>query len=132
MKKTLSIVALLAMILLMAVPAEAKKGKAQIKFQETSYNFGTIPERKGVVTHQFEFVNTGEKPLIIIDAQAECGCTIPEYPQAPIAPGKKGVIKVTYNPLGRPGGFTKRVTVKTNGNPKKAFIYIKGVVNPNK
>ena len=113
---------LLAIALIMTgLQAEAKKkGPAGITFAETTYNFGTIAETKGVVSHQFEFTT------------AECGCTTPEFPATPIQPGKKGVIKVTYNPLGRPGGFTKAVTVKTNGKPKKARIYIKGVVNPNK
>ena len=119
---------ILAIVLIMTgLQAEAKKkGPAAITFAETTYNFGTIAETKGVVSHQFEFTNTGDKPLVIVDA------TAPEFPATPIQPGKKGVIKVTYNPLGRPGGFTKAVTVKTNGKPKKARIYIKGVVNPNK
>lgn len=110
----------------------AKKGKPEIKFTETTYNFGTIPEKKGVVSHEFEFVNTGDAPLVIVDATAECGCTTPEYSPAPIAPGKKGTIKVTYNPYGRPGGFTKKVTVRSNTKPKKTYLLIKGVVNPNK
>lgn len=112
-------------------PASAK-GKAAIKFAEDVYNFGTIPEKKGVVTHEFTFTNTGDAPLVIVDAHAECGCTTPEYPKAPVMPGKTGKIKVTYNPLGRPGSFTKSVTIKSNGKPKKAVIYIKGIVNPNK
>lgn len=120
-------------IVAIAMPASAKKkGQSEIKFAETTYNFGTIPERKGVVTHQFEFENKGDAPLVIVDATAECGCTTPEFPQAPIAPGKKGVIKVTFNPLGRPYEFKKRVTVRTNGKPRKAYLYITGTVNPNK
>ena len=129
-KKLLVIVG--AMLLIFATGAmAAKKGKAKISFDETTYNFGTVAENKGLVSHNFEFTNTGTAPLVIVDASAECGCTTPEYPQAPVAPGKKGVIKVTYNPLGRPGGFTKGVTVKTNGQPRKMRLYIKGVVNPN-
>lgn len=132
MKKIVKLLMLAVICLGVCAPAMAKKKGSEIKFSETTYNFGTIPEKKGKVTHEFVFTNTGDKPLVIQDAQAECGCTTPEYPLAPIAPGKSGVIKVTYNPLGRPGGFTKRVTVKTNGKPRKAYIYVKGVVNPNK
>lgn len=132
--KILSVVALaLAAVLLLPSAVEAKKkGKAEIRFTEQSYNFGTIPEKGGKVTHEFEFLNAGESPLVIIDATAECGCTRPEYPSSPIEPGKKGVIKVTFNPLGRPGGFTKAVTVRSNGKPSKSRIKITGVVNPNK
>lgn len=130
MEKILRLIALLLLVAFIPATATAKK-KGEIKFTETTYNFGTVPEHKGTVTHSFKFTNTGDAPLVIVDAFAECGCTIPEYPKAPVMPGKTGVIKVTYNPLGRPGGFTKGVTVKTNGKPKKARIYIKGIVNPN-
>ena len=130
MKKTIMI--LLAAVVLIAANVEAKKKTPVIEFKETAYNFGTIPEKKGPVTHEFTFVNTGDAPLVIVDATAECGCTTPEYSPAPVAPGKEGKIKVSYNPLGRPGGFTKKVTVRTNAKPKKSYLLIKGVVNPNK
>lgn len=128
------IFAILTMVLLMAAfQADAKKkANPAIKFTETSYNFGTIPETKGTVSHEFEFENTGDAPLVIVDATAECGCTTPEFSPAPVMPGKKGYIKVTYNPYGRPGGFTKKVTVRSNTKPKKNYLLIKGVVNPNK
>ncbi len=132
MKKVIIVLSVIMGMLFISHPAMAAKKGAMIEFKETTYNFGTIPEKKGVVSHEFVFTNAGDKPLVIIDATAECGCTTPEYPQAPIQPGNTGIIKVTYNPLGRPGGFTKRVTVKTNGKPRKSFIYVKGVVNPNK
>ena len=69
---------LLAIVLIMTgLQAEAKKkGPAAITFAETTYNFGTIAETKGVVSHQFEFTNTGDKPLVIVDATAECGCDL--------------------------------------------------------
>lgn len=130
MKRIITLIAIVALL----VPALAAKPKhaAEITFTETSHDFGTVPERGGKVSHLFEFVNTGKSNLVIKDASAECGCTIPEYPQQPIAPGKKGVIKVTYNPLGRPGGFSKTVTVKTNGKQKRVYLKVKGIVNPNK
>lgn len=115
-----------------ALPASAKGKKAAMKFKETSYNFGTIPEHGGKVTHDFEFVNEGDANLVIYDAKADCGCTVPEYPKNPIAPGKKGKIRVTYNPLYRPGGFTKVITIRSNGKPKKVRVKITGTVNPNK
>lgn len=131
--KIFGMIAAVVMAAMLPVAASAKsKGKAEIKFTESTYNFGTIAENKGTVSHEFEFTNVGSAPLIIVDATAECGCTTPEYPTAPIMPGKKGKIKVTYNPYGRPGGFTKGVTIRSNGKPRKARIYIKGVVNPNK
>ena len=108
----------------------ADKSKAQIKFDETVYNFGNIKEDGGKVTHEFPFTNVGSEPLKITDARAECGCTKPEFPKEEIAPGESGVIKVTYNPLGRPGGFTKVVTVRCTGNPGKVNLKIRGTVLP--
>lgn len=108
----------------------AEKEKGSIKFESTSYDFGMINESGGPVTHEFVFTNTGKGNLVIHSAKAECGCTTPEYPEQPIAPGKSGKIKVTYNPLGRPGGFTKVVTVRTNGSPSKVTLKIRGTVKP--
>lgn len=131
-KKTSIFFILLSMILSLTVlPLNAKnKEKAAIKFEQTTHDFGMIKEDGGPVTYEFKFKNEGDGNLIIYNAKAECGCTTPEYPKAPIAPGKTGVIKVTYNPLGRPGGFTRVVTVKANGNPSKVNLKIKGTVKP--
>ena len=65
-----------------------------------------------------------------MDATASCGCTRPEYPTKPIKPGKKGKVKVTYNPAGRPGEFRKTIKVRTNGKPKKITRSIDGCVIP--
>ena len=108
------------------------QGKAEIKFEKTSHNFGTFAEADAVKTFIFKFTNVGDAPLVIHQAVASCGCTVPEYPKNPIAPGKKGKIRVTYNPLYRPGGFTKVITIRSNGKPKKVRVKITGTVNPNK
>lgn len=129
MKKILIILTLFLMI--PAITMAAGK-KAQIKFTEQTYNFGTIPEHGGKVSHSFEFTNTGDANLVIIDAKADCGCTVPEFPTAPIAPGKKGKIKVTFDPRYRPGSFNKVITIRSNAKQKKTRIKISGTVNPNK
>lgn len=118
--------------LLMALPVFAgdKAKQAEITFAEKTFDFGYIKENKGPVSHSFEFINTGEEPLLIISARATCGCTRPEYPKEPILAGQKGVIKVTYVPAGRPGSFDKTITVKTNG--KTEHLRIKGTVIPNR
>ena len=103
---------------------------AEATFQTKSYDFGTIKEANGPVTCTFEFTNTGDKPLLIIDATASCGCTKPEYPSKPIKPGKKGKIKVTYSPIGRAGAFKKTVKIKTNGKERTTVLRIEGTVIP--
>ncbi len=103
---------------------------AQATFPKQEHDFGYIKEKDGPVTCEFEFVNTGNKPLIIIESVASCGCTRPEYPKRPIAPGKSGKIKVTYNPAGRPGGFKKDIKVRTNGKEKRTVLWITGSAIP--
>lgn len=110
----------------------AKQSKGEISFEEKIHDFGNIKENGGPVSVEFPFTNTGNGNLLIYEARAECGCTTPEYPQAPISPGKTGTIKVTYNPLGRPGAFDKVITVKTNGKPAKMRLKIRGTVIPKK
>lgn len=123
----------IALLMLMAIVMTgyaADKSKGKINFTETTYDFGNIKEDGGKVVHEFTFTNEGKDPLKITSARAECGCTTPEYPKKEIAPGDTGVIKVTYNPLGRPGGFTKAVTVRSTGNPGKVVLKIRGTVLP--
>lgn len=112
--------------------ASAPAEKASAAFGEKIHDFGNVKEDGGPVSCEFEFENTGGGNLVVISATAECGCTTPEFPKQPIAPGKKGKIKVTYNPLGRPGGFDKVVTVKTNGKPAKVRLKVRGSVIPKK
>lgn len=123
-------VLLLMMLAVVGITQAADKSKGSIKFEKTLYDFGNIKEDGGKVTHEFEFTNTGKDPIKITSARAECGCTTPEYPKGEIAPGESRVIKVTYNPLGRPGGFTKVVTVRCTGNPGKVNLKIRGTVLP--
>lgn len=105
-------------------------GKAIMTLPTEVWDFGNIREKKGPVSHEFEFTNTGNGNLVIINATAQCGCTRPEFPKSPVAPGKKNKITVTYNPLGRPGAFEKTVTLTTNGKPKKVRLKIRGTVIP--
>ena len=117
-------------VCLMALSAVADDKQAEATFEVKSHDFGTIMEAKGPVSCTFEFTNTGDKPLLIIDATASCGCTRPEFPTKPIKPGKKGKIKVTYSPIGRPGAFKKSIKVKTNGKERTTTLRITGTVVP--
>lgn len=119
---------------LCALSSTAKKtegGVPAIQFTETVHDFGVIPEDGGPVSCTFEFVNTGDAPLLILSASASCGCTRPDYPKKPVQAGKKEKVKVTYNPKGRPGEFSKNVSVRTNVKGKKRItLKIKGNVTP--
>lgn len=100
---------------------------ASFKFSEEVYDYGTI-KQGDQVQHNFEFVNTGKEPLIISQANGSCGCTVPEWPKEPIAPGAKGVIKVTFNSAGKQGMQDKTVTLKSNAKQDPMVLHIKGNV----
>lgn len=126
MKNLLSI---LAIFLIGIAPMMASQ--PTMEFDTRSHDFGTINESDGPVTCEFRFTNTGSEPLVIISANASCGCTRPEYPKKPVKPGASAVIKVTYLPQGRPGEFSKTVKVRTNAKrPKSISLKISGVVIP--
>ncbi len=114
-------------VLMVSLPAFADKKAAKIEFKEKMYDFGQISLKKGKVSHEFTFTNAGAGNLTITNARADCGCTSPEYSDAPVAPGKDGKIKVTFAPAAK-GYFTKKITVTTNGNPRKTRLLIKGEV----
>lgn len=100
---------------------------AEIKFEKTSHNFGTFSENEPKVSCTFTYTNIGEQPLVINQAIASCGCTVPEYTKTPVQPGEKGEIKVTYNGAGKfPGHFKKSITVRTNGAVEITRLYIEG------
>lgn len=103
------------------------QGQAEIKFEKTSHNFGTFSEKQAVVSYTFRFTNIGDAPLVIHQAVASCGCTVPEYTQEPVLPGKTGEIKVTYTGTGRfPGHFKKSITLRTNSKTEMMRLFIEG------
>ena len=90
---------ILALTMLVAMVATAS-AQAEIKFEKVVHNFGTFEETAPVQKAVFTFTNVGNKPLVINQAIASCGCTVPSYTKQPIAPGQKGQISVTYNGQG--------------------------------
>ncbi|MCJ8152323.1 DUF1573 domain-containing protein [Chryseobacterium sp. SSA4.19] len=101
-----------------------------ITFDKTTYDYGTIkPSSDG--TRFFTVTNTGDKPLILSNVKASCGCTTPEFKTDPIMPGKSAQIKVGYNTAIN-GGFNKSIEVFSNDPVNnRTVIFIKGNVDPN-
>ena len=100
----------------------------QMTFDATEWDFGEIIQGD-VVAHAFEFTNTGKDPLIITDAKGSCGCTVPEWPKAPIASGEKASINVKFDSKGKKGKQNKRVTLITNMVPSQKVLIVKGQSN---
>ncbi len=95
-------------------------------FDETEFDFGNI-DKGTSVEHKFTFTNTGNAPLVIVDAKSSCGCTVPQYSKDPVAPGETGELLVKYNGSGT-NQVTKTVTIKANTEAGKETIRIKAFV----
>ncbi|MBO7607164.1 MAG: DUF1573 domain-containing protein [Paludibacteraceae bacterium] len=104
------------------------QGAPEIYFEQITHDFGTFPEENGKVSCTFEFKNVGDADLVLQSVKASCGCTTPDWTKEPVKPGETGVVKATYNATGRPGSFTKTITVKSNAGEKR--LTIKGEVIP--
>jgi len=121
---------LFVLIVLLAtgmVSAQQKEASITVT-GDAVHDFGDIKESEGSVFHTFTVLNNGELPLVITRVVPSCGCTTPEWSQEPIAPGKTGNIKVSYDPKNRPGPFAKTVSVYSNGKTGNYVLTIKGDV----
>lgn len=114
-------------VLSIVIFAAAASAQGVLKFTKEKHDFGKLAEGP-VAVYNFEIQNTGKAPVIITNAQASCGCTTPEWPKEPILPGAKALIKVGYNTSGRPGPFTKTITVVSNAENATTILEIKGNV----
>ena len=120
---------LLTLLLFFGVVTFAQ-AQTEVTFAEKSHSFGKIKQHVPV-THVFSFTNTSSRPVVIEKADAECGCTTPEYAKGAILKGKTSEIKVTYN-AENAGSFRKNVTVKFAGISSPYILTIDGEVLPEK
>ena len=95
-----------------------------LRFDTLTWDFGTVAEAGGRVTHRFGFANRSGRPVVVTDAVATCGCTVPVYSKRPVLPGERSEIAVTFDPMNRPGRFDKAVSVFTSesGDPIRLRI----------
>ena len=111
-----------------AVRDEAAKAVPVMTFEKAEHDFGTIEQGTPQET-AFKFTNTGNAPLIITDAKSSCGCTVPNPPKDPIAPGETGELLVKFNGQGQ-NQVTKTITVTANTEKGSELLRIKAFVNP--
>ena len=104
---------------------------AKIEFEKEFYEFGKIKEGQKAM-HSFKFKNTGKVNLVITAAKSTCGCTVPSWPEEPIAPGRSGKIDVIFDSKGKKGAISKPIRITANTNPQNTVIHMKGIVLPKK
>lgn len=119
---------LIAVVALVSVAAHAQ---AKMSFESETIDYGEIAKGSDGV-RVFKFTNTGDADLVISDVKSSCGCTVPEKPKGPIAPGESSSIKVKYDTK-RVGKIRKTITVYSNAAESVKALKIKGeVLDPNK
>ena len=133
MKKVLSLFIVTAFVFsAFAQDANADKSKKvkepEITFETLVHDYGNIMQGDNG-TCEFVFKNTGKADLLLTNCRSSCGCTVPEWPKDPIAPGKKATIKVKYNTQ-RVGAINKSITVESNAVNNRVVLNIKGNVSP--
>jgi len=106
-----------------AESSDSKSPMPAFNFEKEMHNFGQLIDGEKV-SYSFKFTNSGNAPLIISSAKGSCGCTVPNWPKDPIAPGESGTIDVTFNSSGRSGKQNKAVTLTANTNPSRKVISI--------
>ena len=100
---------------------------SKIAFEESIISFGSINEGE-IVEKVYRFTNTGRYPLYILDVYGTCGCTVPEWPENMIEPGRGGLIKVKFNSEGKINEQRKLITVVANTFPVETLLYLEGIV----
>jgi hypothetical protein len=113
--------------------AEDRDSKQQslpvMEFEEKEFDFGTVDEGE-VVEHTFVFTNTGDAPLIVSNATASCGCTVPTWTKEAVAPGDNGEMLVKFNTSGKQNQQMAQVRITGNTASGKETLRIKAFVNP--
>lgn len=98
-----------------AEPTTKAENYAVLTFDTLEHDFGKFSKAEPIVKCSFHFRNTGTAPLVIHQAFASCGCTIPSFTKEPIKPGEEGQVDVTYNGTDKfPGTFRKTITIRSN------------------
>jgi len=109
----------------------ALKDTTTVQIIDSAYNFGKVTDGEKV-EYSYRFKNTGTKPLVIIDASASCGCTVPQKPEKPILSGEIGFIKIVFDSKGRVGEAHKTITIMSNANPEFPQLALTGEVEAKK
>ncbi|MBR1468439.1 MAG: DUF1573 domain-containing protein [Bacteroidaceae bacterium] len=109
--------------------AAGAENYAEIKFDTVRVNLGKFAGSTPVRKCKYTFTNTGSAPLIINQAIASCGCTVPNYSKQPVKPGERGIIEVTYDGTGKiPGHFLKTITIRSNARNEVVRLSLEGTM----
>lgn len=123
---------LIILIAAAATAFAAGKDDGLLRFETTEYDFGSIDDTHEPITYLYKFTNVSDQPVAVLSVSTGCGCTRPEYPLKPIAPGKSAEIKITFLPKGQAGWINKDIKVRYRAakakSSKRTTLRLKGKV----
>ncbi len=111
-------------------PLAGQTLSTSVQFEERVYNFGTIKEEKGKISHTFVFQNKGNAPVTIDEVNTGCGCIGKVVTAGPVKPGGKGKVTITFDPSYKAGFFSKEIIVFSNKRQDYSRIWVEGVIEP--
>jgi hypothetical protein len=125
-----SFIFIISSLLILIHPLFSQTLSPNITFTERSYDFGSILEKNGKVSHVFIFNNNGSKPVIIDEITSGCGCIGRVLSKTPVKPGGQGKVTIIFNPSYKPGFFSKEILVFSNKGQNYTRIWVTGKVIP--
>lgn len=117
---------IILLVWISATLCQAQQPGALLRLEKNEIDFGAIAY-ESEVTDSLKLYNDGTEPLVITSVFSDCGCTVPSYNRAPIAPGDSGTIAVRFNSRGRAAGtFRKAVRIRSNSEPPNKVLFVTG------
>lgn len=117
-----------AVVVAFTTALHSQNPSSAITFEEKVYNFGTILEKNGKITHTFVFKNNGKAPVVIDEINSGCGCIGNVVSKEPVKPGEKGKVTITFNPEYKSGFFSKEIIVFSNNGQDYNRIWVEGSI----
>ncbi len=100
----------------------------KLVFEKKVFNFGEIIEGEKA-TCIFNFKNTGNSVVKILDVRPTCGCTVTDINKKSLNPGEAGTIEAVFYSIGRKGKISKYIYVTTNEKENNTIrLSIVGIV----
>lgn len=106
-----------------AVQCRGQQGPKAV-FDAVEWDFGTIEEVNGPVTHIFTFINKGSRDIVITRVSASCGCTATKYDRSPLKSKGSASIEVRFDPRDFSGPVRKSVSVAVSDGREQQFIQL--------
>jgi len=125
-----SFIFIISILFILINPLRSQTLSPNITFVERSYDFGSILEKSGKVSHVFIFHNNGSKPVIIDEITSGCGCIGRVISKTPVKPGGEGKVTIIFNPSYKSGFFSKEILVFSNKGQYYTRIWVTGKVIP--